>query len=283
MSSALRDNLINQHGESARQWLAVMPKRLNTLCAHYQLSESSLLEPLTWHVVTTAIDSLGQAKVLKLGMDNDSLKREGLALSAFAGKGAIQLLASGEGHLLLEYASPGQPLKSSLSVEEILEIYPPLIDALHHVPSGEFPHLADWLTALDRITDNRVEPELITLGLYLRDNYLRTLECPVLCHGDLHANNIILSERGWLAIDPKGVIADKAFELSALELFDTVMSEQQLIGTLESIASMSKLPVQRLTQAFYLRALLSAAWFIEDGGSPSPRLNQCRQLRQIIS
>jgi len=283
MDRQLRQNLINQHGEAARQWLAAMPKRLQALCAHYQLSDLKFLEPLTWHVVATATDKQGQTKVLKLGMDSAALRREEVALSAFAGKGAIALLASGDDHLLLEYANPGQALKSSLPLDNQFEVYPSVMQSLHQAPSGELPHLSDWLQILTELTDPRVDVELLALGLSLRDSYLQTMELSVLCHGDLHANNILLSQRGWLAIDPKGLIADKAFELSALELFDLTIDQQQLITYLEKIADINQVKLKRLTEAFYLRALLSAAWFIEDGGSPDGRLAQCRQLRTLLA
>src|SRR6266567_6137524 len=38
---------------------------------------------------------------------------------------------------------------------------------------------------------------------------------PVLVHGDLHHDNVLSSARaGWLAIDPKGVAAEPAYETS---------------------------------------------------------------------
>lgn len=34
-------------------------------------------------------------------------------------------------------------------------------------------------------------------------------------HSDLHHENILSSERGWLAIDPKGVLGKREFEVTA--------------------------------------------------------------------
>lgn len=36
-----------------------------------------------------------------------------------------------------------------------------------------------------------------------------------LLHGDLYPDNILSSQRGWLVIDPKGVIGEREFELAA--------------------------------------------------------------------
>jgi streptomycin 6-kinase len=35
----------------------------------------------------------------------------------------------------------------------------------------------------------------------------------VLLHGDLGPSNVVLSERGWLAIDPYPVLGDRAFDV----------------------------------------------------------------------
>jgi len=37
----------------------------------------------------------------------------------------------------------------------------------------------------------------------------------VLLHGDLHSDNILSSQRGWLVIDPKGIVGEREFELGA--------------------------------------------------------------------
>lgn len=39
---------------------------------------------------------------------------------------------------------------------------------------------------------------------------------PLLLHGDFHHFNILLSERGWLVIDPKGVIGPVGYEIGPL-------------------------------------------------------------------
>lgn len=42
-------------------------------------------------------------------------------------------------------------------------------------------------------------------------------ETPVLVHGDLHHDNVLSSDReGWLAIDPKGIAAEPAYETAAM-------------------------------------------------------------------
>ena len=39
---------------------------------------------------------------------------------------------------------------------------------------------------------------------------------PVLLHGDLHHDNVLSAGRGWLAIDPHGVLGEPAYETAGL-------------------------------------------------------------------
>ena len=61
---------------------------------------------------------------------------------------------------------------------------------------------------------------------------------PVLLHGDLHHGNVLSARRRpWLAIDPKGVVGERAFDAGAL-LYNPRLS----------------------------RSVLAAYWSWEDGG-----------------
>jgi len=43
-----------------------------------------------------------------------------------------------------------------------------------------------------------------------------TVEDDALLHQDLHGGNILSSERGWLAIDPKPLVGERAFDVASL-------------------------------------------------------------------
>ncbi len=46
---------------------------------------------------------------------------------------------------------------------------------------------------------------------------------PVLLHGDLHHGNILSTQHGWLAIDPKGIIGENSAEKFQKESYTTVV------------------------------------------------------------
>lgn len=88
-------------------------------------------------------------------------------------------------------------------------------------------------------------------------------------HGDVHHANILSSPRGWLAIDPKGVIGEPAFD--AANLFCNPLEGNLRFRqgrALSMVAILARAlgcaPPRILDHAFAFSAL-SAAWHLEDG------------------
>lgn len=89
--------------------------------------------------------------------------------------------------------------------------------------SDKFIQLSDWFSELRHVRETfegstgsfpknlfeRVESLLPQL--FAEDE-------PSLLHGDFHHFNILQSERGWLVIDPKGVIGPAGYEIGPLML-----------------------------------------------------------------
>src|SRR5690606_27850285 len=89
-------------------------------------------------------------------------------------------------------------------------------------------------------------------------------------HGDLHHDNILEGPRGWLAIDPKGVLGDPAFD--AANLFFNPLDRADLCMNPERIASMADVFARRLRlnprhvlDHAFAYGCLSSAWHAEDG------------------
>ena len=96
---------------------------------------------------------------------------------------------------------------------------------------------------------------------------------PVLLHGDLHHGNVIAAAREpWLAIDPKGLVGEPAYEVGAL-LRNPL---PQLLGwtnpvrvTERRVARLSEelgLERERVRGWGLAQAMLSSWWSIEDEG-----------------
>ena len=104
---------------------------------------------------------------------------------------------------------------------------------------------------------------------------------PRLLHGDLHHNNVLFdAERGWLAIDPKGVVGElKEYEIGAAlrnpyEMPELFAMPSTIEKRVERFARALNLDAGRTLAWGFAQAVLSAIWSVEDGfailpGSPS--------------
>ena len=102
-------------------------------------------------------------------------------------------------------------------------------------------------------------------------------------HGDIHHDNILSSDRGWLAIDPKGLIGDPAYELA--NVFINPMGAGHLAADPRRIGARADILSQRLAYPrkrilgwAVAHAALSACWLLEEGKSITHQLACLPQL-----
>lgn len=112
----------------------------------------------------------------------------------------------------------------------------------------------------------------------------------VLLHGDLHHFNILSSRRNsWLAIDPKGVIGEREYEICALmrnpgpQLFTAMNTEQVILRRLDQIVEYTGFDRERILLWSIVNAVLTAWWCIEDKvPGKDYLLNYVQILREYI-
>lgn len=89
---------------------------------------------------------------------------------------------------------------------------------------------------------------------------------------DLHHDNILFDDqRGWLAIDAKGVVGERAYEVGAAfrnpidhpERFLDRATIERRVGQLSAALSLSE---QRVHYWAFVQAVLAAIWELEDDG-----------------
>ncbi len=91
-------------------------------------------------------------------------------------------------------------------------------------------------------------------------------------HGDLHHGNVLnFGERGWLAIDPKGLVGERGFDFA--NIFGnpdpaTATESGRLARQSQVVAEAAGLERQRLLSWILAFAGLSASWGLEDGEDP---------------
>lgn len=102
---------------------------------------------------------------------------------------------------------------------------------------------------------------------------LRTLlaDAPpaVVLHGDLHHGNVLLSrDRGWVAIDPHGVVGDPGYDVGPVSINPLGVEPGLVHRRLDLLATALDLDRDRLAGWGLVRAVLSEAWHVQDTGRP---------------
>jgi len=223
--------------------------------------------------------STAVVKELKPSGDVEDELRGAYFLAWRDGEGAVKLLGRDGLNMLIEYAGEehladvverqGDPAATEIAAGVIARLHAP---SSRPAPAGLQPLRARFASLFARADedgkDGRRSPYVGAArlaGRILGDQRgVRPL------HGDLHHDNILLSARGWLAIDPKGVLGDPAFD--AANMFFNPLQRDDLCRDAGRIAGMAAIfargmaiDPRRLLDFAVAYGCLSAAWHAEDG------------------
>ena len=206
-------------------WLEALPARIAAARRRWGVDIGSPFEPggVTSYVAP-ATTSDGTAAVYKITIPHDEARGEGAALAAYGGDGAVHVMAQEPttSELLLERAVPGHDLWTVPDDGERVAVAGDVMQRLRRPvdDAAGIDSLATVAEAWAAVTERRlitsevpwtVQP--IERGVDLLRSMSAAGVSPVLLHGDLHPGNILAAERhAWLAIDPKPLVGDPAFE-----------------------------------------------------------------------
>ena len=290
--------IIAVHGQKGRTWLESLPELQKDIIERWSLSEIQPIQDLSYNYLVFAVTPENASVVLKLGVPHPELVTEIQSLHAFNGNGTVRILEADPslGALLLERILPGETLLSIEDDQETTRIATQLMKKyrMPAPPGLEFPTAADWCQGFKRYLDiysdtGPISFNLINMASHLSRELLQSSQEQFLLHGDLHHMNILSGEnKNWVAIDPKGVIGEPAFEVGALLLNpvpDLIhwpdlkkIQKQRLMILAEEL----NIAQERLTAWSYVRAVLSAIWSVEDGGDCNYGVEIARVLRDLL-
>ena len=230
-----QEKVIATWGEQGRQWLQRLPTVLDGLTKKWSLSAVSSVCNMSYNYLALAQQD-DKPVALKVSCDAKLIAGEYQALMHFAGTGAIKVIDVDKQYhaLLLEQAIPADLLKKNYlsHIEQTIVVYSGVAKLLIKPldEKTDYPHMRDWCKTLDRVTDSRIKRQWLVKAKRLSDKLLNSVEQAYLCHADLHLENIISHKGHWLAIDPKGVIGELAFEAAAFDLITDAEAQDELSG-----------------------------------------------------
>ncbi len=280
---AFSQSVIELHGPTGTAWLDQLPSMLDELARRWSLTLAPPFEPLSYNYVMPALRADDRPVVLKVGVPNPELSTEIEALRLFDGRGSVMLLDDDPelGALLLERLEPGEPLTSLDEDEKATSIAVDVMQQLwREIPADHpFPTIAKWAEGLKRMRrtfDGGCGPFPEDLVERAEASFKDLLANPlqaVLLHGDLHHGNIISAEREpWLALDPKGVVGEAAYEVGAFlrnpmpQLLQATDPGRLLSRRVDQMAEKLEFDRGRLLRWGIAQAVLSAWWSYEDHG-----------------
>lgn len=271
------------HGEAGVTWLNRLPTFTKELEERWSLRAGPPFPDLSYNWVVPAVRESGTTAVLKLSFPGDrEFGTEAEALRLFDGGGICRLLELdlARGAMLLERLEPGAPLTAVEDDEEATAIAAGVMKKLWRPAPADhnFPLVSDWARGFDRLRkrfDGGTGPmpaRLVEEAESLFADLLALQGEPLLLHGDLHQENILTAEREpWLAIDPKGVVGEAAYDTAALlhnpvETLDAPDPKRLLERRLEVLSRELDLDPARVRAWGLAQAVLAAYWSLEDGG-----------------
>ena len=272
---------VSLRGEAGLAWLNRLPALTDEVAGRWSLRVGGPFPNLSYNWVAPAFREDGAPAVLKLSLPGDKeFETEAAALAAFGGRGICRLLELdlGGGAMLLERLQPGRPLTAVGDNEEATAVAAGVMKTLWRPapPDHGFPTVSDWSRGFERLRrrfDGGSGPmpgKLVGEAEALFAELLASEGAPLLLHGDLHQENILSARRGpWLAIDPKGVVGEAAYDTAAL-LHNPVgaLDAPDPRGLLERRLDVlsGELGLDRARAWGLAQAVLAAYWGLEDGG-----------------
>ena len=219
-----------------------------------------------------------QSVVLKVIRNHGDEWHSGDILDAFDGNGVVRVLDRFDGAVWLERLQPGDSLvgmavngnddqATGILADVIGRMYP-------RAPTSLAPTVQEWARGFERYAaggDGQIPRPLLDAAQQVYSQLCASQTKPRLLHGDLHHYNVLLdAERGWLAIDPKGVVGEPEYEVGAAlrnpyerpELFtEPAIIERRV----DRFARELHLDAGRILAWAFAQAALAAIWAVEDG------------------
>ncbi|MDO9302996.1 MAG: aminoglycoside phosphotransferase family protein [Anaerolineales bacterium] len=296
----------NTFKEDGEKFLAVLPFLIEEASQRWGLTNIQPVSNLSYNFVAyakrpstapplrgtrgSALDEV----VLKIGVPSRELLSEIAALRLFNGEGAVRLLEADESRymFLLERVRPGKMLTTLEDDDQRTHIAADVMSKLWRKAPESLPFikLTEWFDELKKLRTafaGEMGPFPEKLVARVEETLPRLYaesSPPCLIHGDFHHFNVLSSERGWIAIDPKGVIGHAEYEVGPLlinplgSFLNGTNPKVQTERRLSILSERLGFPRQRLLDWALCHAILSAWWDMQPDGTGGEYSLRCAEL-----
>ena len=289
LPSSFEEKIVNCFGSEGEEWLHSLEGNVKSIADNWGLLVESPVSNLSYNYVIHVTDQNNHPHILKMGLPGFDFGNEIRTLQLYNGQGCARLVKADaeRGAMLLEKLQPGTMLSNEADETVVIQKFCHVWEQIRRpLPKdGEFPTVLDWANAFTRYqnkfaaNDGPIPIEWVKMAEdYLHEIQQTTTENELL-HGDLHHENILFSnERGWLAIDPKGVAGNRYFDVVSFminHLFTKPDPEALLKLRVDLISETLQLNRELLLKAAVAMSTLYACWSVEDKDPDWNQTFQC--------
>lgn len=284
--AALRESAASAFGDAGVEWCAGLPGTVAEYVHAWQLTVDLPDGAEPWYgfcgIVVPVLTAEGEQAVLKISWADEETAHEHTALAAWAGNGAVRLLAAdGPRRVLLLERLDGDRDLRALAVNDAIAVWGDLMTRLAVPAPTEVDTVAAvatrWADELPRRWRAAAPPHDAAL-VHNAVELARELSVDGgdrLVHADLHYENVLAATpttsrwRGqWLAIDPKPMAGNPAFGVLPMlwnrldELTDD-NPEAALRCRLAKLADAAGVDAERARAWSLIRAVETVVWNAE--------------------
>lgn len=288
-------------GVSGDAWLAELPRLVEAALGRWELT----VDGPSLHgycALVLPVRRGGEPLMLKLGWPHAESRHEHLALRAWAGRGAVRLVAAhpADEALLLQRLDPTRDLYSA-DADTACVVIGELLARLDVPSLPQLDRLSDWTAAF--LADTADVRAVAAAGLPRRFvEQARSVARDLagdggldarLVHADLHDGNVLPDEAGrWLAIDPKPLAAEPAYALAPHlwnrwpEARASGDPARHVNGRLLALAEAAGVQESRARAWTLVRLVATASWRAATGdpdGGPTPMSGLIAIMKAVAS
>jgi streptomycin 6-kinase len=297
LPQALIENVRGTFGARGEQWLRELPMLLEDAAKRWDVRIGPAFDPLSYNYVAPVLRTDGSEAVLKLGVPHPENAMEIEALRLFDGRACARLLVSdaADGMLLIERVRPGEMLTTLAAQDDdaATHVAAQVMRALWRPAPPDCPlrTLRSWTSELDDLAAAQTRGEahypaaLTAWAIAKRKTLLATSTESYVLHGDCHHFNILSATREpWMAIDPKGIVGERAYEIASFVYNPHGFLDQPdcaglALRRMRIFCAALDLDFQRVLDWSIVQAVLSDWWSYGVRGGDSAMLRYADGLR----
>lgn len=277
LEESLIKNITVTFGEKGELWLESIQSIVNNCIDMWGLTDIKTIKNQTYNFVLMAKSKEYGEVLLKISPKFDKQNQEYSAITMLDSPYLREVyeFSSDYNALLMRLIEPGDTLHSLDDRDKQLEIGLNLVRGIakeFNKPVG-LSSFKEWIIkAFDYARDNSLGGNFLLSYIKRAEGYYKTLEeeyrDKYIIHGDFHHDNILLSHKDWIVIDPKGATGFwftdcGRFLINHIWKIPVAERKKELPHIIQKASDHLKLPKEVIIKSIFIETVLCYSWMFQ--------------------